>query len=335
MFILGIQGSPRIRGNSKWLLESFLRECEKHGAKTQTIDTCKADILPCKELIVCEKKGYCPLKDDMEKTIYALIKKADIVVLASPVFFYNVTAQAKTLIDRCQMFWGRKYKLKLLDPHSFSRKGFLLSVGASGGKKLFDGVHLTGKYFFDAISADYTGSLTYSNIERAKSIQSHPGVKDDIKKAVKDLLKPFLERKTIVFISKYDACRGQIAGALARIHSKGKLNIITAGYDAKTQILPELFAVMEEKKLDLMYKTPQSIEKIKPVRIPDMVINLDSNKLDSNKKAKKIAAIDYLDWDIKEPCDKTPESLRQLTDKMELKIKNLVTNLNEFNSGLR
>ena len=133
MFVLGFQGSPRKNGNSQFLLSSFLKECERYGARTRTIDACNVNVQPCKELIVCEKKGFCPLKDDMRDSIYDLIKQADIVVLASPVFFYNVSAQVKVIIDRCQMFWGRKYKLGLKDPLAYSRQGFLLAAGASGG----------------------------------------------------------------------------------------------------------------------------------------------------------------------------------------------------------
>lgn len=322
MFILGIQGSPRINGNSRYLLTSFLKECEKYGATTQSIDACKADILPCKELIVCEKKGYCPLKDDMETSIYALIRRADIVVLASPVFFYNVTAQVKTLIDRCQMFWGRKYKLRLKDPHSYSRQGFLLSVAASGGGKLFDGVHLTARYFFDAISANYQGHLTYKKIESAKQIRSHPGVIEDIKKAVKDLCNPFLEKKSLLFISKHDAVRGQIARAYAKILSKGELIVLSAGFDAKEKIPAGLVAAMAKRKLDLMYEMPQNLADIDPALTLDYVINLDPEKED-----KKIPAGKYLSWTIQTPCDSSPESLNLLIDELASRIKTLVASI--------
>ena len=259
----------------------------------------------------------------MEESIYALIRKADIVVLASPVFFYNVSAQAKTLIDRCQMFWGRKYKLKLLDPHSYTRQGFLLSVAASKGKKLFDGVHLTAKYFFDAISANYYGALTYKGVEGPRQITSEPNVQEDLKKAAKDLCSPFLEKKSLLFLSKHDACRGQIAGAFARIHAKGKLTVRTAGYDARDQILPELVPVMVRKNLDLMYQTPRHLGDINPVRMPDMVISLDCEK-----EGKKIPARDYQNWNIPMPDDTSPESLKSLVDELEPRIENLINSVN-------
>ena len=130
MFFLGLQGSPRLKGNTRFLLSLFLAEAEKRGAQTHTVHIDKKNIQPCKEYTVCEKKGYCPIKDDMKHEIYALLRKADVVVAATPIFFYNFTAQFKALIDRCQTLWARKYKLKLKDPLHHTRKGFLLSVGA-------------------------------------------------------------------------------------------------------------------------------------------------------------------------------------------------------------
>jgi len=322
MFILGIQGSPRVKGNSRWLLNSFLEECERHGATTRAIDSCKADILPCKELIVCEKKGYCPLKDEMEESIYALIRQADIVVLASPVFFYNVSAQVKILIDRCQMFWGRKYKLKLLDPQSFTRQGFLLSVAASGGKKLFDGVHLTAKYFFDAISADYHGALTYKKIETAKQIQSHPTVIADIKKAAKELCIPFIEKKSLLFLSRHDACRGQIAGAFARTQTKGEWTVRTAGYDAKEQVQPELVPAMAGRGLDLMYQKPRPLDDVTFGRMPDIIVHLGSGKTPLEIPAKivhhwKVAPLEEVSSDV----------LNCLMDDLENRVQNLLVSM--------
>ena len=158
MFALGLQGSPRKKGNSDILLSLLMDALHQEGVVTQTIDVCRRHIEPCKEMTVCEKKGTCPIDDDMAE-IYGLLRRADIVVAASPIFFYNVSAQLKALIDRCQTLWARKYMLHLKDPGHDVRRGFMLSVGATAGKQLFDGVHLTAKYFFDGVSAAYSGSL--------------------------------------------------------------------------------------------------------------------------------------------------------------------------------
>ena len=134
MFILGLQGSPRVKkSNTRFLLSAFMQQAESLGARTHVVEVPGKNIIPCKEYIVCEKKGFCPIDDDMKHEIFALIRKADVIVCATPIFFFNMTAQLKALVDRCQTFWGRKYRLKLRDPGSRTRQGFLLAVVAIGG----------------------------------------------------------------------------------------------------------------------------------------------------------------------------------------------------------
>ncbi len=113
MLILGLQGSPRKKGNTNYLLATFMTAAEKFGARTHVIHVTRKEIIPCKEYTVCEKKGYCPIEDDVKYEIYPLLREAELVVVATPIFFYNMTAQLKAVIDRCQTFWARKYKLKL------------------------------------------------------------------------------------------------------------------------------------------------------------------------------------------------------------------------------
>ena len=61
MFVLGLQGSPRLKGNTNFLLSTFMEEAKRSGATTHTIHVDKKNIVPCKEYIVCEKKGFCPI----------------------------------------------------------------------------------------------------------------------------------------------------------------------------------------------------------------------------------------------------------------------------------
>ena len=216
MLVLGFQGSPRKKGNTHFLLSRFMDAAEKLGAQTRTIEVTKQNIAACKELIVCEKKGYCPIDDDMMHEIYPLIRQAEIVVLGTPIFFFNMTAQLKAMVDRCQTFWARKYVFKLKDPAKKMRRGFVFSVAASKGKTLFEGLELTAKYFFDAIDAKPAGSLAYREIEGPKDMSNHPTVLEDIEIAVETLLEPFLNRKKVLFACRENACRSQMAGAFAR-----------------------------------------------------------------------------------------------------------------------
>jgi hypothetical protein len=75
------------KGNSRFLLETFLNAATaSFGAETRLIEVDRSHILPCKEYTVCEKKGYCPIDDDMLSEIYGLIRRADVIVAATPVF---------------------------------------------------------------------------------------------------------------------------------------------------------------------------------------------------------------------------------------------------------
>ena len=91
MFVLGLQGSPRKKGNTRFLLSSFMAEAEKLGARTHVIEVTKKNIDPCIGCGYCEKNGYCVnQKDDMMPEIYPLFREADVIVVASPIYFYNM-----------------------------------------------------------------------------------------------------------------------------------------------------------------------------------------------------------------------------------------------------
>ena len=173
--VLGLFGSPRRGGNTEILLEEVLRGAEKEGAKVERLYLSDFTITPCKECHGCDETGNCIILDDMEK-IYPKLLEADVVILASPIFFYGVTAWTKALIDRSQALWTRKYLLKdpSLGKEGKKRKGFFISLGATKGQKVFEGSILTVKYFFDTFNADYAGDLLFRGVEAKGDILKHP-----------------------------------------------------------------------------------------------------------------------------------------------------------------
>jgi len=175
MKVLGIFGSPRRGGNTELLLEEALKGAEKEGARVERIYLSDDTITPCKECHGCDNTGNCVILDDMEK-IYPKLLEADVLILASPIFFYGVTAWAKALIDRSQALWARKYLLKdpSLGKEGKKRKGFFISVGATKGLKVFEGAILTVRYFFDVLNAEYIGELLFRGVEAKGDILKHP-----------------------------------------------------------------------------------------------------------------------------------------------------------------
>jgi multimeric flavodoxin WrbA len=175
MKVLGIFGSPRRGGNTEVLLDETLKGAQKEGADVDRIYLADDTITPCTECHGCDQTGQCVILDGMQK-IYPKLLESDIIILASPIFFYGVTAWAKALIDRSQALWARKYFLKdpFLGKEGKKRKGFFISVGATKGEKVFEGAILSVKYFFDTFNAEYAGELLFRSIEAKGDILKHP-----------------------------------------------------------------------------------------------------------------------------------------------------------------
>ncbi|MCK4863674.1 MAG: flavodoxin family protein [Dehalococcoidales bacterium] len=171
MKVLGIMGSPRIKGNSDLLLDEALKGAQSQGAEAEKIVVDKLQIAPCKEYYGCLKDGNCVIRDDMDD-LYLKILDTDAIIVASPIFFYTVSAQLMLLISRCQALWARKYVLKNMDIPL--KKGAFIAVGATKGEKLFDGPKLTIKYFFQAINAGYTEELLIRGVDKRGEIKEHP-----------------------------------------------------------------------------------------------------------------------------------------------------------------
>jgi multimeric flavodoxin WrbA len=168
--VLGIMGSPRIRGNTDLLLDEALKGAQSQGAEVEKITVAGLKIAPCREIYACLKDGQCVIKDNMEG-IYPKLVNADAVIVATPIFFYTVSPQLMALISRCQALWSRRYVLNMDIP---AKKGAFIAVGATKGAKLFDGPKLTIRYFFKAINAEYTDELLIRSIDKKGEIKEHP-----------------------------------------------------------------------------------------------------------------------------------------------------------------
>ena len=172
MKVLGIWGSPRRGGNTELLLSAFLEGATQGGAAVEKVALRDLKISPCLEIYHCFKEGTCPIKDDMQ-TLYPKLLTADVVALASPIFFYGLSAQAKAMIDRTQAHWAKRYVLKQDFPGG-NRQGVLLCTGATKGRLVFVGCRLTAKYFFDAINVSYAGEILVRGVDEKGAILHKP-----------------------------------------------------------------------------------------------------------------------------------------------------------------
>ena len=99
MKIIILMGSPNRNGSTGILVESFKKGAEEAGHSVEVIDVCHADIHPCVGCIKCGYEGPCVQKDDVEM-IRAKLLSSDMVVFATPLYYYGMSAQLKTVVDR-------------------------------------------------------------------------------------------------------------------------------------------------------------------------------------------------------------------------------------------
>ncbi|MCP4681980.1 MAG: flavin reductase [Desulfobacterales bacterium] len=250
--------------------------------------------------------------------VFFLLRRADIIVMATPVFFYGPTAQLKALIDRAQTLWSRKYVHKLVDPGEKWRCGFFISVGATKGKDLFEGISLTAKYFFDAVGAKFEGNLTYPKIEAPEDIEKHPTAFDDAKGKAKSLVAPFLDRKRVLFLCTENACRSQMAGAFAGHYAGDRLDVDSAGSSPANEINPVMEDAMKEKGIDMAYRKPKSLEDVAKDWVPDIIVSMGCGDV-----CPMFPGVETIAWDLPDPAGKPIEFMCGVRDDIEKRVKDL------------
>ena len=175
MNIIAIFGSPRADGNTDLLLKQAVKGAREAGAHVEEVFLRDLKISPCLEIYGCKSTGRCVIQDDFQK-IQDLLLASDGVMLASPIFFYTVSAHTKIFMDRCQSLWVKKYWIDKIQYGQWEpkRKGLFISVGATRGKKLFEGPLLTIKFFLDVLDAELWRSLLYRGLDFEGDVLKHP-----------------------------------------------------------------------------------------------------------------------------------------------------------------
>ena len=144
MKIVVLQGSPNKKGSTFILADCFRQGAEAAGHTVEMIDVAHAKIHPCTGCVHCGYEGPCVQKDDVE-SIRKKILGADMLVFATPLYYYGMSAQLKTLIDRFCAFNS-----------SIQRKGMksaLLTVAWN-----------SDSWTFDALEAHYKTLVRYLNL---------------------------------------------------------------------------------------------------------------------------------------------------------------------------
>jgi multimeric flavodoxin WrbA len=136
MRIVGICGSPRKAGNTEFLLNEALAVANEYGFQTERLLCSELAVGFCNDCGDCSKGRECPKRDDMPEFLRAM-QEAEGIIVASPVYFGNITAQLKAVFDRTIPLRRQDFKLR-------NKVGCAMAVGGSrngGQEKTLDAIH--------------------------------------------------------------------------------------------------------------------------------------------------------------------------------------------------
>ncbi|MGV8074367.1 MAG: flavodoxin family protein [Syntrophobacteraceae bacterium] len=196
--ILAIYGSPRRNGNTSYLLRQAVKGAREAGAQVDEVVLRDLKMSPCLEIYGCKKSGRCVIQDDYQE-LYDKLIACKGLMLASPIFFYSVSAQTKIFMDRCQSLWVKKYWIEkaIFGQWEVKRRGLFIAAGATRGTKLFDGVLLSIKYFFDVLDMDLWRSILCRGVDLEGDILQYPEYSQEAHQAGRDMVNAIRDLDTV------------------------------------------------------------------------------------------------------------------------------------------
>ena len=164
MKVLGIVCSPRKGGNTEVMVRTALDRAQREGAETELISLAGKTISPCDACLACTKTGKCHIKDDMQN-IYPKLLEADGIIFGTPVYFWNVSAQAKALIDRTFAFYKKsELRNKAAGVVVTEQRG-----GSANAVVAFTGFFTTQKMIMVGWADGVSGDEGYDNKEAVRN----------------------------------------------------------------------------------------------------------------------------------------------------------------------
>ncbi len=159
--ILVLVGSPKQNGNTEILADAFIKGATKNGNNVKKLRVGKMKISGCIDCKYCfTHDDTCSQRDDMDK-IYPLVDDADMIVLATPIYFFSMNAQLKAVVDRLNAGYKSGYKIS---------KSALLAV-ASGGDSMFEPLIKMYELICKYLKWESVGIITVGKVENKGDIE--------------------------------------------------------------------------------------------------------------------------------------------------------------------
>lgn len=157
MEILALIGSPRKGGNTDALADVLLEKALENGHRTKKVYLHDHRIGPCIDCRACKREPWtCPLPDDMP-SIYAALQAADLIVFATPVYWFGPTGPMKQLLDRLRPYYANR---------ALSGKGAVLVAVAGDGPAQADLLEDLVRRSLGALDVSYLGSVLATGYDR-------------------------------------------------------------------------------------------------------------------------------------------------------------------------
>lgn len=165
--ILIISSSPRKGGNSETLAQSFAKGAKEAGNNVETIYLREKHYGFCKGCLACLKLGHCAIKDDAVE-IAARMHDADVLVFATPVYYYSVSGQLKTMLDRANPLFGSDYAFT---------KVYLLATAAEDEAYTVEGAVTAVQGWVDCFErCELAGTIFAGGVNGVGDIAGHPAL---------------------------------------------------------------------------------------------------------------------------------------------------------------
>jgi putative NADPH-quinone reductase len=189
MRILALAGSPHRPSNSEELMRAAIDGAsERKGVKVEAFRVADMAISPCRACGGCDETGACVIRDDMQQ-LYPLLRGADRLIIASPIFFGSVTAWIKAVFDRCQACWAEKYLLKrLVEPRPPRRRGLFISTCGTNIPSMFDGGLAVIRPVFHVLDVKLMPAVLVHGIDTLGQVRSRPETLEAAREAGRQLV---------------------------------------------------------------------------------------------------------------------------------------------------
>lgn len=167
MKITILNGSPRMNGNTEIMADAFLEEAQKKGHDVVKINVGQMDVIGCMACESCfANDGKCVIEDDMTEVMERL-DETDLVVLASPIYWFDITAQLKAVIDRLYARAIKGFHIK---------ESILLLDAMSDG--VFDAATTWYKDVTDYVHWIDRGTICVPGMEAKGTMADHPALEE-------------------------------------------------------------------------------------------------------------------------------------------------------------